>query len=157
MTTLSAKVGDFLSQRRVAVAGVSRTRQDAAANLIYRRFKARGYEVFPVNPNAARVEGDPCFPDLRSIPGGVDGVVIVTRPQLTEEIVRQCPAAGVKRVWMHRSMAHGDSVSATAVDFCRANGITVIAGACPLMFGQTADFGHKGMRWVMGLTGRLPA
>ncbi len=55
--------------------------------------------MFPVNPNAERVEGDPCFPDLQSIPGGVDGVVIVTRPQLTEEIVRQCPAAGVKRVW----------------------------------------------------------
>ena len=79
MSTLNARVSDFLAQRRVAVAGVSRTRQDAA-NLIYRRFKARGYQVFPVNPNAERVEGDPCFPDLRSIPGGVDGVVIVTRP-----------------------------------------------------------------------------
>jgi hypothetical protein len=87
----------------------------------------------------------------------VDGVVIVTRPQLTEEIVRQCPAAGVSRVWMHRSMAHGASVSEAAAKFCRANGITVIAGACPLMFGRTADFGHKCMRWMMGLTGRLPA
>ncbi len=156
MPTLSAKVGDFLAQRRVAVAGVSRTRQDAAGNLIYRRFKARGYQVFPINPNAERVEGDPCFPDLRSIPGGVDGVVIATRPQLSEEIVRQCPGAGVKRVWMHSSMAHGVSVSEAAAEFCRANDITVIAGACPLMFAPTADFGHKGMRWIMGLTGRLP-
>ena len=155
MSTLNARVSDFLAQRRVAVAGVSRTRQDAA-NLIYRRFKARGYQVFPVNPNAERVEGDPCFPDLRSIPGGVDGVVIVTRPQLTEEIVRQCPAAGVKRVWMHQSMVHGASVSEAAAEFCRANGITVIAGACPLMFGQTGDFGHKCMRWIMGLTRSLP-
>ncbi len=156
MSTLKARVDDFLGQRRIAVAGVSRTRQDAA-NLIYRRLKARGYQVFPVTPNAEKVEGDPCFPDLRSIPGGVDGVVIVTRPQVTEEIVRQCSAAGVKRVWMHQSMVHGASVSAAAAEFCRANGITVIAGACPLMFGQTADFGHKCMRWVMGLSGRLPA
>lgn len=156
MSTLNARASDFLAQRRVAVAGVSRTRQDAA-NLIYRRFKARGYQVFPVNPNAERVEGDPCFPDLRSIPGGVDGVVIVTRPQLTEEIVRQCPAAVVKRVWMHRSMVHGASVSEAAAEFCRANGITVIVGACPLMFGRTRDFGHTCMHWVMGVTGRLPA
>ncbi len=156
MSTLGARVNDFLAQRRIAVAGVSRTKQDAA-NLIYRRLKSRGYQVFPINPNAERVEGDPCFPDLQAIPGGVDGVVIVTRPELTEQIVRQCPVAGVKRVWMHQSMVHGASVSEAAAEFCRGNGITVIAGACPLMFGQTADFGHKCMRWMMGLTGRLPA
>ncbi len=156
MSTLRAKVSDFLAQRRIAVAGVSRTRKDAA-NMIYRRFKARGYQVFAVNPNAERVEGDPCFPDLRSIPGGVDGVVIVTRPQLTEEIVLQCPGARVRRVWMHSSMAHGVSVSEAAAEFCHANDITVIAGACPMMFGQTADFGHKCMCWIMGRTGRLPA
>lgn len=156
MPTLAQRVNDFLAQRRVAVAGVSRTKQDAA-NLIYRRFKAKGYQVFPVNPNAERVEGDACFPDLRSIPGGVDGVVIVTRPQLTEEIVRQCPEAGVARVWMHKSLVHGASVSESAAEFCRANGIGVIAGACPMMYGPTADFGHRCMRWVMGVTGRLPA
>ncbi len=156
MSTLGARVNDFLAQRRIAVAGVSRTKQDAA-NLIYRRFRDRGYQVFPINPNAERVEGDPCLPDLQSIPGGVDGVVIVTRPQLTEEIVRQCPTAGVKRVWMHQSMVHGASVSEAAAEFCRGSGMTVIAGACPLMFGQTADFGHKCMRWMMGVTRRLPA
>jgi hypothetical protein len=139
------------------VAGVSRTRKDAAGNLIYRRLRDRGYHVVPVNPNADTVGGDRSYRNLGAIPGGVDGVVIATRPQVTEEIVRQCPAAGVKRAWMHSSMAHGASVSEAAPDFCRANRITVIAGACPLMFGQTADFGHKCMRWTMGLTGRLPA
>ncbi len=157
MAVLEETVKDFLAQRRIAVAGVSRTRKDAAGNLIYRRLRDRGYQVFPINPNAGTVEGDPSYRDLGAIPRGVDGVVIATRPQLTEEIVRQCPAAGVRRVWMHSSMAHGASVSATAAEFCRANGITVIAGACPLMFGQTGDFGHKCMRWMMGLTGRLPA
>lgn len=105
MSTLDAKVTEFLAQPRIAVAGVSRTRQDAA-NSIYRRLKARGYQAFPVNPKAQTVEGDRCFPDLASIPGGVGGVVIVTRPQISDEIVRQCPAAGVHRVWMHRSLVH---------------------------------------------------
>ena len=142
------RFGERLARSRSPGRFVSRAAQDLPGG--------SGYQVFPANPNAERVEGDPCFPDLRSIPGGVDGVVIVTWPQLTEEVVRQCPAAGVKRVWMHQSMVHGASVSEAAAEFCRANGITVIAGACPLMFGQTGDFGHKCMRWMMGLTRSLP-
>src|SRR5579859_5025891 len=111
MTTLQLAAKDFLAQRRIAVAGVSETRA-LPGNSIYKRFKDRGYQVFAVNPHAETVEGEKCYPDLNSIPGGVDGVVIVTRPDVTESIVRQCPGAGVPRVWIHRSMAHGSSASA---------------------------------------------
>jgi predicted CoA-binding protein len=156
MATLEAAASDFLAQQRLAVAGVSRTRQNTA-NIIYRRLRDKGYQVFPVNPNADMVEGDQCYPDLGSIPGGVDGVMIVTRPAVADAIVRQCPGAGVRRVWMHQSLTHGGtSVSETAKEFCRANGIAVIAGACPLMFGKPSDFGHRCMRWMLRLTGRLP-
>jgi uncharacterized protein len=156
MSTLEAKVTDFLNQKRIAVAGVSRTKQDAA-NLIYRKLKAAGYQMFPINPNASTFENDPCYPDLNSIPGGVDGVVIVTRPKLAEEIVRQCAEAGVSRVWMHQSMIKsGTSVSEEAARFCSEHFITVIAGACPMMFCQPVDFGHKCMRWMMRFTGGLP-
>jgi predicted CoA-binding protein len=156
MSPLVEKVADFLAQPRIAVAGVSRTKQEAA-NLIYRRLKSSGVQVVPINPNAESFEGDRCYPDLRSVPGGVDGVVIVTRPETTLAIVRQCPEAGVRRVWMHQSMMRaGTSVSPAAVEFCEQHGITVIAGACPLMFGKTADFGHRCMRWVLGVTGGLP-
>lgn len=156
VSTLEEKVNDFLAQRRIAVAGVSRNRQDAAS-LIYGKLKGAGYEVFPVNPHAETFQGDPCYPDLRSIPGGVDGVVIVTRPQHTEEIVRQCPDAGVTRVWMHQSLARaGTSVSPEAVAFCHEHGITVIAGACPMMFCAPVDFGHTCMRWLLRVSGGLP-
>lgn len=156
MSTLEAKVSDFLSLKRIAVAGVSRTKQDAA-NLIYHKLKAAGYQVFPINPHASTFENDPCYPDLKSIPGVVDGVVIVTRPKLAEEIVRQCAEAGVSRVWLHQSMIKsGTSVSEEAVRFCSEHSITVIAGACPMMFCQPVDFGHKCMRWMMRFTGGLP-
>jgi predicted CoA-binding protein len=155
MSNLEAKVTDFLNQKRIAVAGVSRTKQDAA-NLIYRKLKAAGYQVSPINPNANTFENDPCYPDLKSIPGAVDGVVIVTRPKLTEEIVRQCAEAGVSRVWMHQSFSKGTtSVSDEAVRFCNEHSISVIDGACPMMFCQP-DFGHKCMRWILGFTGGLP-
>lgn len=157
-STLETKVRDFLAQKRIAVAGVSRDNsQHPSANLIYRRLKSTGHEVFAVNPKMQSFEGDRCYPDLQSIPGGVDGVVIITRPDVTEHIVHDCDAAGVHRVWMHESVVKGSSVSREAVEYCRQHGITVIAGACPMMFGSGVDFGHSCMRWLMNLSGRLPS
>lgn len=156
-TNLEAKIADFLAQKRIAVAGVSNdSRHHVAATLVYRRLKKTGHDVFPVNPNLETFEGDRCYPDLKSIPDGVDGAVIVTRPELTEQIVRDCGDAGVRRVWMHESMMKGSSVSQAAVDYCRQRGISVIAGACPMMYGPHPDFGHTCMRWMMKITGRLP-
>ena len=154
---LDMKVHDFLDQKRIAVAGVSRDNSHhPAGNLIYRRLKTTGHDVFPVNPHMETFEGDRCYPDVRSIPGGVDGVVIITRPETTERIVRDCGEAGVRRVWMHQSMAKGSSVSPQAVEYCRQHDISVIAGACPMMYGADVDFGHACMRMLMNLTGRLP-
>ena len=155
---LDMKVHDFLDQKRIAVAGVSRDNSHhPAGNLIYRRLKTTGHDVFPVNPHMETFEGDRCYPDVRSIPGGVDGVVIITRPETTERIVRDCGDAGVRRVWMHQSMAKGSSVSPAAVEYCRQHDINLIAGACPMMFGPDVDFGHTCMRWIMKLSGGLPA
>ena len=157
MTTLEAKVNDFLGQKRIAVAGVSRNQsRHPAANLIYRRLKTTGHDVFAVNPHMQTFHGDRCYPDVLSIPGGVDGVVIVTRPDVTERVVHQCGDAGVRRVWMHQSLAGGSSVSPAAVEYCRQHDISVIVGACPMMYGDGVDFGHTCMRWILKLKGGLP-
>ena len=156
-TTLDMKVHDFLAQKRIAVAGVSRaSSRHPAANLIYHRLKNTGHDVFAVNPHMQAFEGDRCYPDLRSIPGGVDGVVVVTRPKTTARIVRDCNDAGIRRVWMHQSIGRGSSVSPEAVEYCRQHDISVIAGACPMMYGAGVDFGHTCMRLFMKLTGGLP-
>ena len=156
-TSLETKVNDFLAQKRIAVAGVSRRNgHHPVGNLIYRRLKNSGHDVFAVNPNMQTFEGDRCYPNLKSIPGGVDAVMIITRPATTNEIVRDCSGAGVRRVWMHQSAAKGSSVSPEAVEYCRQHDISVIAGACPMMYGDDVDFGHKCMRWYLRLTGGLP-
>jgi predicted CoA-binding protein len=156
-TTLDAKVHDFLGQQRIAVVGVSRNDgHHPVGNLIYRRLKKSGHDVFPVNPHMQTFDGGRCYPDLQSIPDGVDGAVIVTRPETTERIVHDCGDAGVRRVWMHQSLAKGSSVSPAAVDYCRLHEISVIAGACPMMYGDGVDLGHACMRWFMKLTGGLP-
>lgn len=152
------QVEEFLAQKRIAVAGVSgQSSRHPAANLIYRRLKATGHEVFAVNPSLQSFEGDRCYPDVGSIPGGVDGVVIITRPATTEQIVHDCGTASVPRVWMHQSPTGGSSVSPAAVEYCREHNISVIAGACPMMFGPGVDFGHACLRWVMSVTGKMPA
>jgi hypothetical protein len=155
--TLDTKVQDFLAQKRIAVAGVSRNNSEhPVGNLIYHRLKNTGHDVFAVNPHMQTFGGDRCYPDLRSIPGGVDGVVVVTRPEITEQIVHDCTDAGVGRVWMHRSVGKGSSVSRKAVDYCREHNISVIAGGCPMMYGDSVDFGHTCMRWILKFTRGLP-
>ena len=148
MQPVKEAAAEFLSKKRVAVTGVSRAPKTHGSNSVYRRLRDRGYDVFAVNPNAAEVEGDHCYKDLSSIPGGVDAVVIGTRPERAETTMRECAELGIEHVWMHWG-AGESSVSKTATDYGRQHGITVIDGGCPLMFGPTADVGHKVMRRVL--------
>lgn len=155
MSTIKEAAGEFLAKQRIAVTGVSRTAGTHGGNVVYQRLRQRGYDVFPVNPNADTVEGDTCYQDLKSIPGGVDAVVIATRPSIAEQTMRECDGLGIRHVWMHRSFG-GGSVSTTAADYGRAHGITVIDGGCPLMFPPTSDPGHRVMRAVGTLAGQVP-
>jgi hypothetical protein len=166
MPTIDPLVKDFLAQKRIAVVGVSPQRE-TAANLLYRKFKRAGYRVFAVSPHTAVFDGDPCCPDLKALPEKVDGVLTVTRPAVTEDIVRQCIALGIPRVWMHCALgsrptfakdaaARIGSASAEAVRLGRENNITVIPGACPNMFLEP-DFGHACMRGLLRAAGALAA
>jgi hypothetical protein len=155
MQSIKEAATRFLTHRRIAVTGVSRTPQGHGSNVVYQRLRDRDYQVFAVNPNADEVEGDPCYADLKSIPGGVEAVVIGTRPEIAMQTMRECAELGITQVWMHRSFGSG-SVSAAAAEYGRQHGITVIDGGCPLMFEPTADAGHKAMRFVFTLAGNVP-
>jgi predicted CoA-binding protein len=154
-TTMKEAASEFLAKRRVAVTGVSRDPQNHGSNVVYRRLRERGYEVFATNPNADELEGDSSYHDLRSLPGGVEAVVIGTRPEIAEETMRECAELGIKHVWMHRRPGAG-SVSEAAAEYGRERGIMVIDGGCPCMFDPTADLGHKLMRIVFTLNGNVP-
>jgi len=155
MDTIKEAAREFLTAKRVAVTGVSREAKGHGSNVVYQRLRQRGYQVFAVNPNAETVEGDTSYPDLRSIPGGVGAVVIGTRPETAEATIRECAELGIKQVWMHRSFGEG-SVSPSATEYGRKQGITVIDGGCPLMFDPTADGAHKCMKFFLSLTGAVP-
>ena len=153
MSNLDQLVQNFLAQNKIAVVGVSDQR-DTGCNLAYRKFKENGYRVYGVNPRITTYEGAPCYPDLKSIPDPPEAVFILARPKVTEQIVQQCVDLGIKHVWMHCMMgikpglaAGMTSVSQDAVQVCRDNGISVIAGGCPNQF-LKPDFGHALMRML---------
>jgi uncharacterized protein len=108
----------FLANKRIAVTGVSRAPKGHGSNAVYKRLRERGYDVFAVNPNADRVEGDPSYPSVRDIPGGVDAVVIATRPEAAEATMKECDELGIRHTWMHRGFGAG-SVCADAAVYAR--------------------------------------
>src|SRR5919204_5042770 len=107
MTKIKDAATEFLASKRIAVTGVSRKPQGHGSNVVYQRLRQRGYEVFAVNPNADEVEGDVAFHDLKSIPGGVEAVVIGTRPEIAEDTMQECAELGIQNVWMHRAFGAG--------------------------------------------------
>jgi predicted CoA-binding protein len=160
MTKVDNLVQDFLAQKKIAVVGVS-DKRDTGCNLAYNKFKENGYQVYAVNPCIATFNGDPCYPDLKSIPEKVDAVFILTSPKVADEIVLQCVDLGIKHVWMHCMMgtkpglaASMTSVSPSAVEVCKSNGITVIPGTCPNQF-LKPDFAHSAMRGLWRMFGFL--
>jgi predicted CoA-binding protein len=160
MTKIDPLIKDFLAQKKIAVVGVSDQRE-TGCNLNYKKFKAVGYQVYAVNPRISTYDGDPCYPDLKSLPEKPDAIFILANPRVTEQIVRQCVDLGVKHVWMHCMMgtkpglvASISSVSPEAVRICRENGIAVIPGSCPNQF-LKPDIGHGMMRMLWRAFGFL--
>ena len=158
MAKLDTMVQDFLAQKKIAVVGVS-DKRETGCNLAYNKFKENGYQVYAVNPRISTFNGAPCYPDLNSIPDKPEAVFILASPKVTDQIVQQCVDLSIKHVWMHCMMgtkpglvAGMTSVSADAVEKCKANGIAVIPGSCPNQF-LKADFGHAMMRGMWRLFG----
>ncbi len=158
MSKVDSLVQNFLAQKRIAVVGVS-DKRETGSNEAYKRFKESGYTVYGVNPRLTTFKGDPCYPDLKSIPEKPDAVFILSNPKVTDQLVQQCVDLGVKHVWMHCMMgtkpglaAGMTSVSQEAVKMCRDNGINVIPGSCPNQY-LKPDFGHKMMKGMWSLFG----
>ena len=149
------EIGKFLGQKRFAMAGVSQ-QPGNFSRLLFRELMKRGYDVVPVNPGAKDIEGQRCFARVQDISPPVEGVLMMTSPAVTETVVRDCAAAGVKQVWMYRGAGKG-AVSRGAVEYCRSNGMSVIPGECPFMFLPGASWVHRLHGWVSKITGAYPA
>jgi hypothetical protein len=147
-------IEDFLAQKRIAMIGVSRNPKDFSAAL-FEELRKRGYDMVPVNPKVPEVMGQPCYTRVQDIQPPVDAALLMTKPEITEEVVADCAAAGIRRVWMYRAGGKG-AVSLKAVAFCQEHGIQVIPGQCPFMFLTGAAGVHKFHGFFRKITGRYP-
>ncbi len=150
-TTSSAAVKDFLSQRVLAVAGVSKNSKKFG-NVIYRELKSKGYQLYPVNPNADTIQGERCYNSLKVLPEGVGGVIIVTPKSETEKVVKDAVNTGIPRIWIQQG-----AETTEAVCLCRENGISVVHGECILMFAEPVAFPHSAHRFIWRMLGKLPS
>lgn len=144
----------FLEQKNIAVAGMSRKPQGAVGNLVYKKFKNAGYNVYAINPNADEIEGEKCYRSLKSVPVKLDAVFISTNPNQSLDVVKECAEIGINKVWFHRSFGKG-SYDDKAEKFCKENRIDAIVYACPMMYVPPVDFGHKCIKFFMKLGGKI--
>jgi len=148
-------VDSFLSCRRIAVVGVSRDPKDFS-RAVFRAFVERGYDAVPVNAAGGDAEGRPGASRVGEVQPPPEAALLMTPPAATEQVVRECAEAGVKRVWMHRGAGTG-AVSREAVAFCRERGIEVVDGECPFMFLPDTAWFHGVHRFFKRLGRRLPS
>ena len=135
----------FLAHRRLAVVGVSRDPRDFS-RAVLAELTRRGYDVVPVNPTGFK-EGDTGFVQrVQEIAPPVEAALLMTPPAVTNQVVKDCAEAGVRHVWMHQGVGRG-AASPAAIAFCEDHGISVISGACPLMYLPETGFVHRAHRW----------
>jgi predicted CoA-binding protein len=123
--------------------------------VLLREFIKRGYEITPVNPASSFLEDRHCYARVGEITPPVEGVLVMTPPSVTEDVVRDCVDAGIKDVWLYRSVGQG-SISPNAVSYCREHEINLIEGYCPMMFFRDAGLIHRIHRGFARLFGHFP-
>ncbi len=114
---------DFFGQKCWAVVGVTANREKFG----YRVYKAllAKLKVYPVNAKYAEIDGVKCYASLSQLPELPDVVDIITPPKVTLEIVKECSALGIKKVWMQPG-----AESEEALEYCRQHGIEAVALQC---------------------------
>jgi predicted CoA-binding protein len=148
-------IDSFLACRRVAFVGVSREPKHFSRAL-YRAFAERGYDVVPVNPNGGEIEGRPAARSVGDVQPPVEAALLLTPPPASAAVVRECDAAGVRRVWLHRGGGQG-AVSPEAVAAARDARMELVDGACPFMFLRGTPFFHRVHGFFHRVGGRLEA
>jgi len=124
-------------------------------NVIFKKLKDAGYNVYQVNPNADEIKGDKCYRSLKDLPENAESVVICTKPEDTFNVIQECAAIGAEYVWIHRAFGRG-SYSHKAAGLCTQLGIKLIPSGCPMMFVEPVDFPHKCFHWIFRITGKIP-
>jgi predicted CoA-binding protein len=137
---MTSEIQAFLALRRIAMIGVSHEPKHFS-RAVFRAWRDRGYDMVPVNPVAAEIEGAQSFAHVQDVTPAVDAVLVLTLPAVSEKVVADCVAAGIRHVWLYRR-------SPAAESLCVQKGIDFVTGECPLMYLQDMAWPHRLHRWL---------
>jgi len=132
---------EFLRAKRIALVGVSRDEKDFS-RMVFREFTRRGYDCVPVNPALPAADGRACYPRVQDVWPPPEAALLLTPPARTEQVLRDCVEAGVRRVWLHRGAGVG-AASPAAIAYCEAHGLQVVRDLCPFMALPGSAFPHR--------------
>ena len=126
--TIDERIHAFLAADAFGVVGAS-SKPHKYGNKVLRCYQQNQHKVVPVNPVEKVIEGLACVATVSDLPDHVGSISIITPPQVTETVVAQAIARGIRNVWMQPG-----AESAQAVAACEEAGINVIAdGSCLLV------------------------
>jgi len=148
-------INQFISDKQVAIAGVSRD-PNKWGHALFKAIRKKGYTVYPINPAAGEIDGVKCYDSVQDLPDSVSNLIITTSPEKTLEIVKAAKNSGIRNIWMHQGAGGTGSQSQEAIDFCLGNGMGVVYGFCPMMFLPPVGI-HKIHLWIKKISGKFPA
>lgn len=125
---IQEQIDRFLSAEAFGVAGASSNREKYG-NRVLRCYLQNGKRAVPINPREAEIEGVACVASIADLSPEVTSLSMITPPAVTEKLVSDAIAHGIRNIWMQPG-----AESPAAVALCRENGVNVIAdGSCLLV------------------------
>lgn len=121
------QIEEFIASEPIAMAGVSRDPRKFGF-AAFRELKQKGMNILPVNPNATEIHGEKVYPDIRSLPDDVKGLIIMTNKKSTAGIIKEAKDKGIRQIWIQQ-MAE----SSEAIKELEGSGINYITKECILM------------------------
>ncbi len=142
-------IDNFINSKRIAVAGMSRTGKKFG-NMAVKELKNKGYEIFPVHPEAQEIDGMTCYPNLKSLSGKVDGVWISVPAKNVPPLLEEAAQIGLKNIWVQQG-AWSTEVQ-QKIDELK---LQVVSKKCILMYAPPVKSVHKFHRSIVGIFGKL--
>jgi len=150
MKPTKTSIDNFLSSRKIAIAGVSRDSKKFGYQ-VFIHLKKKGFEVYPVNPGADTIAGTPCFRTVASLPLNVHHLLIITPKKQTRDVVAEAIAKGIDNIWIQQM-----SDSPESIELAMSHPINLVTKECILMHVDPVEGIHKFHRTIRRFFGLLP-
>lgn len=146
---MSPQIESFISSKRIAVVGFSRSGKKFG-NMAGKELVTRGYEIYPVHPDALEINGVTCHPTLKSLEGKVDALLIVIPPENVPSVLEEAAQTGLKNIWLQQG-SWSQEVQQTADRL----GLQVVSKKCILMYAPPVTSIHRFHRTIKSIFGGL--